>query len=305
MRILLLGANGQLGTELRRSLAPLGQVACATRDGTLAGDAPCERVDLEDAAGAAELVARLAPDAVVNAAAFTAVDRAETAAETAFRVNAAAPAALAAACRGRDALLIHYSTDYVFDGETGGAWREDDPVAPLNVYGASKLAGERAVRASGARHLVLRTSWVYAPHGHNFLRTMLRLAGEGRPLRVVDDQFGAPTPAGWLADVTARLLGSPPARSGLWHAAATGCTSWHGFAAAIFELALARGLLARPPELQTVATTEYAAAARRPARSCLDSSRLAADFGIQPLPWREGLAAVLDAIAAAPDRRPG
>ncbi|MDH5824057.1 dTDP-4-dehydrorhamnose reductase [Luteimonas sp. RD2P54] len=304
-RILLLGAGGQLGTELRRSLPRLGELVCATRSGALPDGRPCERIDLEDASAAAGLVAGLAPDVVVNAAAYTAVDRAEAEPESAYRVNAAAPAALAAACRGHGALLLHYSTDYVFDGDTRDAWREDDPVAPLNVYGASKLAGEQAVRGSGARHLVLRTSWVYAGHGRNFLRTMLRLAEEGAPLRVVDDQFGAPTPAAWLADATARLLAAPPSRSGLWHAAATGCTSWYGFAAAIFELAVPRGLLKRLPDLQAVTTAGYPAAARRPACSCLDTARMEADFGIRAPQWREALASVLDAIAAGRGARPG
>src|SRR5690606_19445384 len=188
MRLLLLGGNGQVGTELRRSLAPLGEVVVATRDGRLGDALACEVADLDQPGTLAGLVARIAPDVVVNAAAHTRVDKAESEPEAAFRANAEAPWVLAEACRERDALLVHYSTDYVFDGRGTRPYREDDPVAPLGVYGASKLAGEQAVRASGARHLVFRTAWVYAAHGRNFLRTMLRLAGERDELRVVADQ---------------------------------------------------------------------------------------------------------------------
>ncbi len=297
MRILLPGANGQLGTELRRSLAPLGEVVAATRDGKLADGSPCEVADLDQPRALAALVERVDPDVVVNAAAHTAVDRAETEREAAFRANAEAPRALAEACAARDALLVHYSTDYVFDGSGRRPWREGDPTAPLGVYGASKLAGEQAVRESGARHLVFRTSWVYAAHGRNFLLTMLRLARERDELRVVADQVGSPTPAAWIADATAAILAQPAQASGLWHLTAAGQASWHGFAEAIVQGAFERGLLERMPRVEPIATSDYPTPAARPAYSVLDNGRLRRDFGLEPPDWREGLARVLDELA--------
>ena len=296
MKILLLGANGQVGTELRRSLAPLGEVVAATRNGMLADGRRCETADFDAPASLPALVARIAPDAVVNAAAYTAVDRAETEPEAAFRANAEAPAALAAACAAGDALLVHYSTDYVFDGTADRPYRVDDPTAPLGVYGASKLAGEQAVRASGARHLILRTAWVYAAHGHNFLLTMLRLAKERDELRVVADQIGSPTPAPLIADVTARLLLAGGGRSGTWHLTTSGHTNWHGFAQAIFAGAVERGLLARAPEVVPIGTADYPTPARRPAWSVLDNSALQRDFGLELPRWQEALADVLASV---------
>lgn len=291
MRILLLGGNGQVGTELRRSLAPLGEVVVATRDGRLHGGAACEVADLDQPGTMAGLVARISPDVVVNAAAHTRVDKAESEPGAAFRANAEAPEVLAQACRDRDALLVHYSTDYVFDGRGTRPYREDDPVAPLGVYGASKLAGEQAIRASGARHLVFRTAWVYAAHGRNFLRTMLRLANERDELRVVADQRGTPTPAALIADVTAQVLAGSPDRSGLWHLTARGETSWRGFAEAIMDQALASGRIARRPRVVPIATADYPTPAARPAYSVLDCGRLERDFGVALPDWREGLAA--------------
>lgn len=296
MRILLLGGNGQVGSALRRSLAPLGTVIATTRSGALEDGTACERADFDTPDALPALVARIAPDVVVNAAAYTAVDRAENEAEAAFRANAQAPQALAAACAGRNALLVHYSTDYVFDGRGTRPYCEDDATVPLGVYGASKLAGERAVRDSGARHLIFRTAWVYAAHGSNFLRTMLRLARERDELRVVADQVGAPTPAALIADVTAQVLAQAPSRSGTWHLTATGATSWHGFAEAIVAGAHARGLLARMPRVLPIATADYPTPAARPAYSVLDCSALQRDFGIELPDWRTGLATVLDAL---------
>lgn len=294
MRILLLGGNGQLGRALRQCLPVLGEVIVATRDGT-DGDLAA---DFDDPDALQAQVERCVVDVVVNAAAWTAVDRAESEPDAAFRVNALGPAALAQACAKSGALLLHYSTDYVFDGSKRRPWREEDATAPLNAYGASKLAGEEAVRGSTARHAILRSAWVYAAHGHNFLRTILRHVVEGDVLRVVDDQIGAPTPAGWIADATTEILRHGVTESGIWHLAASGQTSWHGFAAAIVDAALARGLLARRPEVVAIASADLSAAARRPAYSVLDTAKLRRDFGIVPPDWRNGLDAVLDEILA-------
>jgi dTDP-4-dehydrorhamnose reductase len=299
MKILLFGGNGQVGTELRRSLAPLGDVFATTRSGRLSDGASCERADFDAPETLAPLIERIAPDIVVNAAAYTAVDRAEDDVAAAFRANAEAPRAIAAACAARDALLVHYSTDYVFDGQATRPYREDDPVAPLGVYGTSKLAGEESIRASGAHHLIFRTAWVYAAHGRNFLRTMLRLAAERDELRVVADQVGSPTPAGLIADITANVLAQEPARSGLWHLTTTGQVSWHGFAQAIVEGAHTRGLLDRLPRVVPIATEDYPTAAARPANSVLDTSKLQRDFNRAPAAWQDGLGEIMDAIAQA------
>ena len=308
MRILLTGANGQVGHALRRSLPALGEVVCATRDGRLADGSACETADLTRPDDLEGLIQRTAPDMVVNAAAYTAVDRAETERDLAFLINAEAVDAMGRTCAARAALLVHYSTDYVFAGGDQHPRREDDPTAPLNVYGASKLAGEQAIRASGCQHLIFRISWVYAAHGHNFLRTMLRLAGERDELQVVDDQIGAPTPAHWIADATAKSIAMvsgmsgtgrnhPEAQagsgSGTWHVAAGGATTWHGFAEAIFTEAQRAGLIASAPRLVPVPTSAYPSPARRPASSRLDTSRFARDFGITLPDWHQGLAEVI------------
>src|SRR5690606_10548035 len=193
----------------------------------------------------------------------------------------------------RGARLVHYSTDYVFDGRGTRPYREDDPVSPLGVYGQSKRAGEVAVLESGARHLLFRTAWVYAAHSHNFLRTMLRVGAERDELRVVADQIGTPTPAALIADITAYALQGDPARSGLWHLTPLGQTSWHGFAEAIFDGALARGLIARRPQVHPIATADYPTPAARPAYSVLDCSAMQHDFGVVLSDWREGLDQVL------------
>ena len=295
MKLLLLGGNGQVGRELRRVLPALGEVVVGTRDGTGADVA----ADFDAPDALAGLVRRIAPDVVVNAAAHTAVDRAESEPDAAFRANALAPAALAAGCADAGALLVHYSTDYVFNGTGTRPYREDDATAPLGVYGASKLAGEEAIRASGARHAILRTAWVYAAHGRNFLHTMLRLAAERDELRVVADQVGAPTPAAWIAEATGQLLRRGVQASGTWHLVAAGETSWHGFAEAIIDEALAAGLLARRPRVLPIATADYPTPARRPAYSVLDTARLQRDFGVVPPDWREGLRRTLAGLAAA------
>ena len=293
MRILLTGANGQVGTELRRSLAPLGELIPATRTGALPDGAACEQADFNRPDTLAALVARLRPDVVVNAAAYTAVDRAESEPDLAFRINAEAVDALTRACATTGARLVHYSTDYVFSGENGRPWREDDPTAPLNTYGASKLAGEEAIRDSGCEHMIFRIAWVYAAHGHNFLRTMLRLAAERDVLQVVDDQHGTPTPAHWVAGATARVLATGHDGSGTWHLAPQGHTTWRGFAERIFRLARQAGLLERVPELAAVSSSGFPAPARRPCWSVLDSNRAREELGIKLPGWEEGVAAVL------------
>jgi len=294
MNILLLGANGQVGHELRRSLAPLGDIVATTRSGALPDGGICEALDLYELDALAPLLERVAPDVVVNATAHTAVDRAEDEPELAFRANAEAPARLAELCAVRGATLLHYSTDYVFDGGGTRPYREDDPTAPLGVYGASKLAGEQGIRVSGARHLILRTAWVYAMHGQNFLRTMLRVGAERDELRVVADQLGSPTPAWLIADVTAAILRQGLAESGIRHLVTAGQTSWHGFAEAIFDEAHTRGLIARRPQVIPIATADYPTRARRPAYSVLDTTCLQRDYGVVLPEWRSALQGTLD-----------
>ena len=296
MRILLLGANGQVGHCLRTALAPLGEVVTATRSGTLADGGHCEVADFDQPRHVHDLVMRIAPAVVVNAAAYTAVDRAETERDAAFRANAEAPAAIAQACAARGAHLVHYSTDYVFDGQGTRPYREDDATAPLGAYGASKLAGEEAIRASGAHHYILRTAWVYAAQGRNFMHTMLRLAAERDVLRVVADQVGTPTSADLIARVTAQLLDGRLPASGTWHLTASGQTSWHGFAEAVIAGAHARGLLPRRTPVEPITTAEFPTPARRPAWSVLDCTRLQADAGITLPEWHAGLDAVLDQL---------
>jgi dTDP-4-dehydrorhamnose reductase len=298
MKVLLFGANGQVGHELHRALAPLGEVVCTTRSGTLADGTPCETAGFDAPDTLPALIARIAPDVVVNAAAYTAVDRAEDEPDAAFRANADAPRAIAEACARHDALLVHYSTDYVFDGTATRPYREDDPTNPLGVYGASKLAGEQAIQASEARHMIFRTAWVYAAHGKNFLLTMLRLAKERDELRVVADQIGTPTSATLIADVTASALRQSPIPSGLRHLTAHGDTSWHGFAEAIVDGACERGLIARKPSVAPIATADFPTRARRPAYSCLDNGRLPADLLGIVHDWRDGLQRVLDELGA-------
>jgi dTDP-4-dehydrorhamnose reductase len=297
MKILLLGANGQVGHELARSLKPLGNIVATTRSGVLNGEA-CEIADFDRPDSLPSLVDRVSPDIVVNAAAYTAVDRAESEPEAAFRANAEAPGKLAKACVENDILLVHYSTDYVFDGQGTRPYREDDPTSPLGVYGASKLAGEQAIEASGCRRLIFRTAWVYGNHGANFMRTMLRLGAEREELRVVADQVGTPTPAPLIADVTAQVIASSPQASGVFHLTAEGQTSWHGFASAIVAGAHRRGLLARRPQVLPISTADYPTPAKRPAYSRLDTSRLRNDMAIVLPVWEHGLDRVLDGLVA-------
>ena len=298
MRILLLGANGQVGHELLRTLAPLGEVLPATREGRLVDGGACLAADLADADSLARAMEAADARLIVNAAAYTSVDRAEEEPQLADRVNRQAVAEIGAFARASGAHVVHYSTDYVFDGSGVRPYREDDPTAPLGAYGRSKLGGEDALRESGARHWIFRTAWVYAARGHNFLLTMLRLGAERDVLRVVADQIGAPTPAGWIAAATATALArGETVGSGTWHCTAAGQCSWHEFAGAIMDGAVRRGVLARAPEVRPITSAGYPTPARRPAWSVLDCGRLEAAFGIQSTGWREGLDDVLDAIA--------
>lgn len=293
MTILLLGANGQLGQELQRALAPLGAIVATTRSGVLPDGGACEVADFDQPASLTALLDRLRPSVVVNAAAYTAVDRAEEDRDAAFRANAEAPGVLARWCAQAGVPLVHYSTDYVFDGQGTRPYREDDATAPLGVYGASKLAGEDAIRAAGGRHLIFRTAWVYAPHSANFLRTMLRVGADRDVLRVVADQVGTPTPAALIADVTAQALQHDGSLSGTWHLTATGETSWHGFAEAIFTEAVAAGVLPRAPTVEAITTAEYPTPASRPAYSHLDVAKLEQDFGVNLPRWQDGLKRVI------------
>jgi len=293
MTVLLLGGNGQLGQELLRALAASGPVVATSRSGRLADGRACEVADFDQPALLPSLLDRLQPARVVNAAAYTAVDRAEQEPDAARRANTDAPAILARWCAQHAVPLVHYSTDYVFDGQARTPYREDAPTAPLGVYGTTKRDGEEAIRAAGGRHLIFRTAWVYAEHSANFLRTMLRLGAERDVLRVVADQVGTPTPAALIADATAQALRQPEGLSGTWHLTVTGETSWHGFANAIFAAAVARGLLPRAPRVEAITTADYPTPARRPAYSHLDVTRLQADFGIALPSWQDGLAQVM------------
>jgi dTDP-4-dehydrorhamnose reductase len=278
VRILLLGRNGQLGHELARALAHGHELKSTDRT----------ELDLADAEAIRRVVREALPDAIVNAAAYTAVDQAESEPALAMRINAEAPGVLAEEAKRRGALLVHYSTDYVFDGEKGAPYVEDDAPNPLGAYGRSKLEGERRIAASGCRHLILRTCWVYESRGRNFLLTILRLARERGELRVVGDQVGSPTAARDLADACAKLLASGEAPEGIFHLAATGQCSWFEFAREI----LAQTGNARV-KLTQITTAEYPTAARRPRYSVLSCERIRRACGIALPHWRDGLARVL------------
>jgi dTDP-4-dehydrorhamnose reductase len=299
MKILLLGADGQLGYELHRACAPLGDLLPYTYSGQLPGGQRCGQIDFGMAGDLDRLVAELRPSLVLNAVAHTAVDRAEDEPQLAQRINADAVDELAQACRAADAKLVHYSTDYVFGGDSQRPWREDDATAPLAVYGRTKLAGENAVRASGCRHMVLRTAWVYASRGQNFLRTALRLAREREELRIVHDQIGSPTPARWLATATALALVKRMDADGTWHLVSDGECSWFQFASAIYSEALGSKVIERAPRLLGIPSSDYPTKARRPAYSRLDCDKFAADFGLRLPDWRLGLRQVIAELAEA------
>jgi dTDP-4-dehydrorhamnose reductase len=365
MRILVTGANGQVGHELLRALAdgftghhkshppqspflrkgeeqhplpaeeggqthplpweggrraaaggcaPPREIVTATRSGQLENGGACERIDLADLDGLTTTLDRIAPHIIINAAAYTAVDRAEDEPDLAQRINGDAPGAMGAWAKQHGARVVHYSTDYVFDGSATRPYREVDTTHPVSVYGRTKLAGEIALRDGGARHLIFRTAWVYAARGHNFLRTMLRLGAERDELRVVDDQIGAPTPAGLIADVTAlavarwctlpstgrespRSGGGMPSPDGTYHLVTSGQTSWCGFARSIFERAQRAGLIERVPVVHAIGTADYPTRAKRPAFSVLDTTKLRETFDVEMPEWQVALDGIIGELA--------
>lgn len=295
MNILLLGKSGQVGWELQRSLAVLGRVTALDHDST----EHCG--DFANPEGVRETVRALRPDVIVNAAAHTAVDKAESEPEIARLLNATTPGVLAEEAARLGAWLVHYSTDYVFDGSGTRPWVETDAPAPLSVYGATKLEGEQRIQQAGCRHLILRTSWVYAARGGNFAKTMLRLGSERERLTVIDDQWGAPTGADLLADVTAhavRHLQSRPGDGGLYHCVASGETNWHSYAKYVLEHARQAqpAIELKATEVAPVPTSAFPTPARRPHNSRLDTTRLQTTFGLVLPPWQQGVARMLTEI---------
>ncbi|MCC1495741.1 dTDP-4-dehydrorhamnose reductase [Alcanivorax sp. 1008] len=285
MRVLLFGKNGQVGWELQRSLASTGELIALDRQGE---DGLCG--DLGNLPGLTDTLERLQPDIIVNAAAYTAVDKAEQEAESAQLINAQAPKRMAQWAAKTGALLVHYSTDYVFDGSGDAPYSEDAPVAPINIYGQTKLAGEKAIQKSGCRYLIFRTSWVYAAQGNNFMKTMLQLGKTRAELNVVCDQIGAPTPARLVAEITALSL-SRQLASGIYHLSASGHTSWHGFAQEIFRKAIAAGeqLSIAADKVQPIPSSAYPVAARRPLNSRLATDKLRSVLGIDLPDWQSQL----------------
>jgi dTDP-4-dehydrorhamnose reductase len=299
MKILLLGCNGQVGWELQRALGVLGEVVALGSRADANPQGLCG--NLTDLAGLAQSVQSVRPDAIVNAAAHTAVDKAESEPALARSINALAPALLAAEATRLGAWLVHFSTDYVFDGSGSAPWQESDATGPLSVYGQTKLEGEQAA-ASTPKHLILRTSWVYGARGGNFAKTMLRLASERDSLNVINDQFGAPTSAELLADVTAHALRAAiqtPDLAGLYHCVAAGETSWHGYARFVLKTAQGLGwtLKAGPEQVGATSTANYPTPAKRPLNSRLATTKLQQAFGLTLPPWQQGVARMLTEIS--------
>ncbi len=295
MKFLLFGKGGQVGWELQRSLAPLGELIA------LDADSQQQCGDFTRLDDIAETVRAIAPDVIVNAAAYTAVDKAESEPEQVRTINALAPGIIARESRKLGSWLIHYSTDYVFEGSGSKPWVETDPTGPLSIYGSTKLEGEEAIRASGCHHLIFRTSWVYAARRGNFARTMLRLAQERESLTVIDDQIGAPTGADLLADVTAHAIRTAlqrPTLSGLYHLVAGGETSWHGYACYVLNLARQAGidLKVSAEKVTPVPTSAFPLPARRPLNSRLDASKLQTTFDVHLPLWQAGVARMLDEV---------
>jgi dTDP-4-dehydrorhamnose reductase len=293
MKILLLGKNGQVGWELQRSLAPLGAVVALDRSDR-GGDLSLEKVT-------ADRIRAERPDVVVNAAAYTAVDRAETEIELCRRVNASAVLEVASACADTGALFVHYSTDYVFNGEGDQPWSEDDATGPLNVYGKTKLEGEEYIKTSGCTFLNFRTSWVYGVRGNNFAKTMLRLAQEREELSVISDQFGAPTSAELIADVTAHAIKAArqnDQQTGTYHLVPTGSTTWFDYAAFCINLARSQGadIKTAPNKITPILTSEYDTAANRPLNSRLSNSKIESAFGLRMPDWQTGITRLMNSI---------
>ncbi|MDQ2733498.1 MAG: dTDP-4-dehydrorhamnose reductase [Pseudomonadota bacterium] len=298
MKILLFGKNGQVGWELQRSLALLGEVVALDAR----SPAPLH-ADFRDPESLATIIRAVAPDVIINAAAYTAVDKAEAESELAFRINAEAPGVLAQAAAARSAWLVHYSTDYVFDGSGNAPWSEESVPKPLSVYGRSKLEGETLIRAAGCRHLIFRTSWVYAARGSNFAKTMLRLAAERAAISVIDDQVGTPTGAELLADLTSlalRQVATRPELAGTYHAVASGETSWYGYAQHVIEFARRHGepIRVAADAVRAIPTSSYPLPAQRPLNSRLDAGKLCRAFGVRLPPWQAGIDRMLDEILA-------
>jgi dTDP-4-dehydrorhamnose reductase len=298
MSILLLGRNGQVGWELQRSLSTLDNVIALASDAHHNPDGLCG--DLSDLEGLAQTVRRVAPKVIVNAAAYTAVDKAQTQSQLAHTINAEAPAVLAQEAKQLGAWLVHYSTDYVFNGSGSKPWLEEDATGPLNTYGLTKLAGEKAV-AAWPKHLIFRTSWVYSARGANFAKTMLRLAREREQLQVIDDQWGAPTSAALLADVTATALRAcmaQPKLAGLYHCASSGETTWNAYARFVIAHAASLGaaLKASPKNIDAISSAHYPTAAVRPLNSRLNCDRLQSTFSLHLPPWQQGVSRMLQEI---------
>ncbi|MDD1984019.1 dTDP-4-dehydrorhamnose reductase [Pseudomonas asiatica] len=295
MKILLLGKNGQVGWELQRALSVLGEVVALDRHptetpyGQLAGD-------LSDVESLRQTIRKVAPQAIVNAAAYTAVDKAETERDLAHTVNALASQVMAEEAKRLDAWLVHYSTDYVFDGSGSAPWQETDTVAPVNYYGVTKLQGEQLIAASGCKYLIFRTSWVYAARGNNFAKTMLRLAKDRETLNVIADQFGAPTGAELLADVAVMALQQAwhkPELSGVYHLAPAGVTSWHAYAKYVIEFARNHGEQLAVKAVNPIATTEFPTPANRPLNSRLNTAKLCNAFSLHLPDWQNGVTRML------------
>ncbi|MDT8363895.1 MAG: dTDP-4-dehydrorhamnose reductase [Nitrosomonas sp.] len=298
MKILLLGKNGQVGWELQRSLAPLGELIALDRhDRQYCGD-------LTDQVGITRTLQAIQPDIIVNAAAYTAVDKAENDVDAVFHINAQAPGLLACQARRTGASLIHFSTDYVFDGSGNHFWHESDLAAPLNVYGRSKLQGETAIAESGCNHLILRTSWVYSAQGHNFAKTILRLAQEREQLTIINDQTGAPTGAELLADVTAQAIPKLlkyPELSGLYHVAAQGEATWHTYASFLLDFAREQQvpIKVKPENIVPIETRNFTTAAKRPLNSRLDTEKFRDTFQLHLPPWQNGVTRMLAELIAS------
>jgi dTDP-4-dehydrorhamnose reductase len=295
MKILLFGKNGQLGWELQRSLAPLGEVIA------LDSDSEDHCGDFNNMQGIIDTVRNVAPDVIVNAAAHTAVDKAESEPDLVRTINALAPTLLAQEAKRANAWLIHYSTDYVFDGSGDAPWTETDNTGPLNVYGTTKLEGERFIHMSGCKYLIFRTSWVYGARGGNFAKTMLRLAGERDSLSIINDQIGAPTGADLLADITAhaiRTAQQKPEVAGIYHVAAAGETSWHGYASFVIDHAIRAGVTMwiTPEDVHPVPTSAFPTPAKRPLNSRLDCAKFQNTFGLQLPGWQSGVRRMLEEV---------